>query len=116
LFARALVWNWVHLLQCNVSNQYSGRDEDAVNKPWRPIAAGRISAVAALRLRWALPILSIALSAMYGQRVVITSLALTLATVLYDEMGFSSHWFSKNITSAAGCLILEAGTSMLMGV
>jgi 4-hydroxybenzoate polyprenyltransferase len=93
-FVHALLWHYAHLLHCNLANQYNGREEDAVNKPWRPIAAGRISVSSAFWLRWALPVVCIALSAMYGERLVMTSLALTVVTVLYDEMAFSSVWFT----------------------
>jgi 4-hydroxybenzoate polyprenyltransferase len=93
-FVHALLWHYAHLLHCNLANQYNGREEDAVNKPWRPIAAGRISVSSAFWLRWALPVVCIALSVMYGERLVMTSLALTVVTVLYDEMAFSSVWFT----------------------
>lgn len=40
-----LFWIWIHLLSFNVNNQRSPASvaEDKLNKPWRPLAAGRIS-------------------------------------------------------------------------
>jgi hypothetical protein len=105
----------MHLLQCNVSNQYTGRDEDACNKPWRPIPAGRISPSAAFRLRCALPIICMAMSTLYGGRLLAVSAGTTLVTIMYDELALSSHWVGKNLISVANYLVLEAGTSMLIG-
>lgn len=40
-----LFWIWIHLLSFNVNNQRSPAsvEEDRLNKPWRPLPAGRIS-------------------------------------------------------------------------
>ncbi len=39
-----MLWiGWTHQLMCNVSNQARSCDEDAINKPWRPLSSGRIT-------------------------------------------------------------------------
>jgi 4-hydroxybenzoate polyprenyltransferase len=109
----AIVWLWLHLLQCNVSNQYTGYAEDALNKPWRPIPAGRISISSAFRLRWALPFICLAWSAPYGARVVGASLLTALYAFVYDECGGAKQWAIKNMSCVFAYFALELGATVI---
>ena len=91
-----IAWTWLFLLQFNVSNQSLSLEEDAANKPWRPIPAQRISIAATLWLRWMLLPLCLLISiAVYG--VIQPALALTVFIVLYNEAKFNVHWIMRNV-------------------
>ncbi|KAK7055260.1 UbiA prenyltransferase family [Favolaschia claudopus] len=110
-----IFWIWLHLLQCNVSNQYKSVVEDAINRPWRPLPAGRISATTATILRWALVPTCIGLSALYGADLALTSASLTAVTIAYDEFKLAGHWFGKNLSAMFGYTVFEIGATKLMG-
>jgi hypothetical protein len=112
--ARTLVWIWLHLLQCNTSNQYRSAEEDALNKPWRPLSSGRITLEATYRLRWWTTFACLALSASIDWHVVIPSLVLMITTVVYDEGGLAGHWIGKNFAGVFGYSSFETGASMVM--
>ncbi|KAI0065532.1 hypothetical protein BV25DRAFT_1798511, partial [Artomyces pyxidatus] len=63
--ACAMGWTWLHLLQFCVSNQSANPEEDALNKPWRPIPSRRISVSATHVLRWVLLPICFALSILF---------------------------------------------------
>ncbi|KAG8217134.1 UbiA prenyltransferase family [Butyriboletus roseoflavus] len=108
------VWVWFHLLQTNVSNQTYSTEEDIVNKPWRPLPSGRISVTATRRLRWALLVFCLCLSAWHGTGVVVSSAALSLAQVLHDDVGLNSGPVLKNLMNMCGYLTFESGATMIM--
>lgn len=110
-----LVWIWLHQLQCNVSNQFRSGHEDAINRPWRPIPAGLISEINSLYLRWGLPLLCIGLSSIYGRDVMLTSVAMTVTTIVYDELSMAGHWLGKNLCNISGYVTFEIGATKLMG-
>lgn len=113
-FNQSLFWIWIHLLQCNVSNQYKTREEDLLNKPWRPLPSDRITLEGARNLRWALCVLCLSVSSLYSWRLVCVSLALTFTTIAYDEYGLAGHWIGKNFAGVFGYTTFGAGTLMLM--
>ncbi|KAF7972025.1 hypothetical protein HWV62_19239 [Athelia sp. TMB] len=102
-------------LRCNVSNQASTGAEDAINRPWRPLPAKRITPRQMAALRWALPPLCVALSAAYGWDVAAASAGLTATTVVYDEWSLAGHWIGKNACNIAGYVTFELGASKIMG-
>ncbi|KAF7968447.1 hypothetical protein HWV62_30573 [Athelia sp. TMB] len=110
-----LAWIALHQLQCNVSNQASTGAEDAINRPWRPLPAKRITPRQMAALRWALPPLCVALSAAYGWDVAAASVGLTATTVVYDEWSLAGHWIGKNACNIAGYVTFELGASKIMG-
>ncbi|KAK4182972.1 UbiA prenyltransferase family [Podospora australis] len=59
-----LAWSWLHLLVFNVGNQRRPASlvEDSINKPWRPIASGRLSPDEALPLLRVLVLLAVIVS------------------------------------------------------
>lgn len=100
---------------CNVSNQAGGCTEDALNKPWRPIPSGRISPSHARALRWIVAVLCIRTSEEIGNDMVMCTLALLATTVLYDELGLSSHHIGKSFCNIVGYTSIEVGATKLMG-
>lgn len=108
------VWVWFHLLQANVSNQTYSANEDIVNKPWRPLPSGRISPTAARRLRWALLVFCLCLSALYGTGVVVSSAALSVVEIIHDDVGCSSDPVLKNLMNVGGYLTFESGATMII--
>lgn len=92
-----------------MSNQCVGLQEDAENKPWRPIPSKRITVVAARRLRWAALAVCLVLSARSG--VLLPSVALALATLAYNELRLDSHWASRHVCNALGYAAFNAGAT-----
>jgi 4-hydroxybenzoate polyprenyltransferase len=104
----------MHLLQFNVSNQCGGVDEDALNKPWRPIPAGLISLPAARQLRWKASILSLGFSFVFGTAITWISIIFAIVTWIYNEAHLSLHWFSKSALNAIGYVLFQAGATVIM--
>lgn len=85
-----MLWiGWTHQLMCNVSNQARSCDEDAINKPWRPLSSGRITERHARILRWMLVLVCVTISALFGPDLVLRT------KVLHHQHGehiyFASH-------------------------
>ncbi|RPD56611.1 hypothetical protein L226DRAFT_502096 [Lentinus tigrinus ALCF2SS1-7] len=110
-----MVWVWSHQLMCNVSNQANSRNEDMVNKPWRPLPSGRISERQARALRWIVVGVCLLLSGTLGRGVVLMTLGLFVTTFLYDEVGLSGHHVSKNLCAIGGYTTIEMGATKLIG-
>ncbi|KAI0735534.1 UbiA prenyltransferase family-domain-containing protein [Earliella scabrosa] len=104
-----MLWIWVHLLQFCMSNQCVGLQEDAANKPWRPIPSRRITVAAARHLRWALLAVCLVLSARSG--VLLASAGLAFATLAYNELRLDSHWASRHVCNALGYAAFNAGAT-----
>lgn len=109
------MWIWMHQFMCNISNQSRGAAEDAINKPWRPLPAGRITESQATALRWASVGLCAWWSAMYGPDLVLPTLTLFITTFLYDELGFAGHYIGKNFCNIGGYTSFEIGATKIMG-
>ncbi|KZP16619.1 hypothetical protein FIBSPDRAFT_912253 [Athelia psychrophila] len=114
-FIYGLTWIWLHQLQCNVSNQFQSAAEDSINHPWRPLPSGMISERNMFIMRWVLPPLCVAVSLAFGRDVALTSIALTLTTVVYDEFALAGHWVGKNACNIAGYVSFEIGATKIMG-
>ena len=99
----------MHLLQFCMSNQCVGLQEDAANKPWRPIPSRRITVAAARHLRWALLAVCLVLSARSG--VLLASAGLAFATLAYNELRLDSHWASRHVCNALGYAAFNAGAT-----
>ncbi|KAI0741269.1 UbiA prenyltransferase family, partial [Daedaleopsis nitida] len=111
-----IVWTWCHQLMCNVSNQsWSGPAEDAVNKPWRPLPAGRINQREARVLRWVTVVICLLFSSYLWLDLLPATLGLFLTTFAYDEMGMSGHHIGKNFCNIGGYATIEIGATKLMG-
>jgi len=111
-------WTWLHLLQLCIANQCVDPEEDALNKPWRPIPAGLISVPDARTLHLILLPSCLCLSAWLGPKW--HTVSLELAGLAYHEFHFHSHWLTRNICNAwfygslnAGAAMVAAGESRL---
>jgi 4-hydroxybenzoate polyprenyltransferase len=110
-----IFWIWLHVLQCCVSNQTLDPEEDARNKPDRPIPARRLTIEEALILRWALVPACWIVSACYDVHVVATSIVLCSLTYLYNEMHFHGHFVTRNVFNALGIASFEIGSTLIAG-
>ena len=102
-----MLWIWLHLLQCCVSNQSLDPDEDTSNKPWRPIPSGLISVSSARLLRWIL--LPLCLSVSVRLEAYWEGISLALACLVYNEFGFRTHLFMRDVCNAWGYASFNAG-------
>ena len=107
----AVIWTWLHLLQFTVSNQSLNPDEDALNKPWRPIPSGLISVGYARALRWILLPLCFFFSVCLGTHW--QGISLALAFVAHNELHLHSHWMMRNVCNAWGYASFNAGASAI---
>ena len=112
-----LIWIWIHLLVENISNQRLPGSvvEDAANKPWRPIPAGRLTpSEAQILLRIAVPV-AMGVSRILGS----FEASVTLMTLiwLYNDLGGSgSGPWQRNVLNAAGLSCFGWGAvSVLLG-
>ena len=103
----AVFWTWLHLLQFCVSNQSMDSEEDALNKPWRPIPSGLISVAGARCLRWTLLPSCFFLSAYLEVHWQGTILALSF--LVYNELRLHLHWIMRNVLNAFGYAYFNAG-------
>ncbi|KAG2141128.1 UbiA prenyltransferase family [Suillus bovinus] len=108
-------WIFLHLLQFDTSNQIQDVEEDAKNKPIRPLPAGRISLRHATILRWGLVPACWIGSVLHGGPVLFSSVTLVLFTILYNELQAHRHWLTKNIVTALGFASFEVGGTLIAG-
>ncbi|KAF4562505.1 hypothetical protein EYR36_004166 [Pleurotus pulmonarius] len=108
---RAAFWLWIHLFQFCVANQVLSPEEDALNKPYRPIPSKLISVPAARALRWSLAPICLGLSWVYG--LLNNGVGLALAFALYNEFGLDSYWLSKNLLNAVGSVLWNVGAAKI---
>jgi len=109
--ALAAGWIWLHLLQFTVSNQTLSVEEDAANKPWRPLPARRISLSAATSLRWFSLIACLLVSLKLG--VFPTSVGIAVMTLLHNEAGLHSNWAARNICCGFGYMLFQWGATSI---
>lgn len=106
-----LAYTWLNLLAFCVSNQISslGIKEDTLNKPWRPIPAGRLSLAAARRLSiFTYPIALLASRYVLGG--FLPCILLFVFSVIYNDLGGGDrHWLLRNILNACGFTSFAAG-------
>jgi hypothetical protein len=109
----AVLWTWLHLLQFCVSNQSLNPEEDAKNKPWRPIPSGIVSVVYARILRWILLYLCLSLSISLEAQW--QGISLAIAFIAHNELHLHSHWLMRNACNAWGYASFNAGASAIAG-
>ncbi|KAI1198639.1 hypothetical protein F5X97DRAFT_342534 [Nemania serpens] len=106
---KMLLWSWSNLFIFNLHNQRHGSAvaEDALNKPWRPIPAGRISTMQTTRLMYLMYPILLGVSLRYGGLV--PCVAETLFCLWYNEWGGASRPFTKNLQNGLGFACFFAG-------
>ncbi|KDQ22593.1 hypothetical protein PLEOSDRAFT_1050368 [Pleurotus ostreatus PC15] len=105
------VWVWLHLLQFCAANQALSPEEDALNKPYRPIPAGLISIRGARVLRWLLVPVCLALS--WTLDVIYPGISLAISFVVYNELGLDNYWYTKNFLNAVGLVSWNIGAAKI---
>ena len=113
----ALLWTWLSVFVFCVGNQYTPPAilEDKINKPWRPIPAGRLTADQARNLLLGLITLSWAFSFMIG--VGQATAAFQLMCYMYNELGGSDvHYVVRNLLNGLSVIAASTGVaSVLLG-
>lgn len=109
-------WLWIHLLVQDISNQRlpGGVAEDKINKPWRPIPSGRISAEESqMKLRVLIPValLTSAVLRSFGP----SATFMTLIWLYNDLDAANAGPLQRNVLNAAGlaCCCWGALTTLL---
>lgn len=101
-----VTWLWLNLFVFNLANQRREGSviEDAINRPWRPIPAGRITpAEAQAALYLAAPSVLLASATLLGDRTVLPNLIVLLMVWLYNDVGAANAgpvW--RNLVNAIG--------------
>ncbi|OJA07745.1 hypothetical protein AZE42_08985 [Rhizopogon vesiculosus] len=110
-----IIWIWMHILKHAISNQIQDPEEDKINKPDRPLPAGRITARNAAYVRWLLVPVSLVFSAKYGRLAVASSACAEALSIWYNHFGGGQYWLSKNVLTAAGYICMEVGAIIIAG-
>jgi 4-hydroxybenzoate polyprenyltransferase len=105
-------YTWFNLLGFTVNNQRHPGSvaEDKLNKPWRPIAAGRLTPSQAHTLGVLSIPTAMAISAFVGGGVVQSALLAIFGTIYNDFGGGDGHWLIRNLLNAAGFTSFASGT------
>ncbi|KZO93313.1 hypothetical protein CALVIDRAFT_486076 [Calocera viscosa TUFC12733] len=114
LFASA-AWVWLHQLRCNINNQRGSITEDAGNKPWRPLASGRMTPEQAKWLHAGVTLLCLLVCVPAGRELVVASALLTITTLLYDQLRMSAHWAKRVVLVVTMYGIFEYGATRVIG-
>ncbi|KAJ5291526.1 hypothetical protein N7478_000777 [Penicillium angulare] len=107
-----LAYTWFNLLGFAINNQRSPRSisEDKLNKPWRPIAAGRLTPAQAHTAGRLSIVIAIAASIAAGGGFVQSILLAVFGTIYNDFGGGDNHWLVRNLLNAAGFTSFASGT------
>ncbi|ESZ93045.1 UbiA prenyltransferase [Sclerotinia borealis F-4128] len=109
-----LFWTWITLLPLVIDNQRRPKsiEEDRLNKPWRPIPAGRISSI--LAKRWMQVSYCMALIISYYLETLGQFTGLITLGVLYNEFGWGDNsYVVRNLLNALAFLCYSSGTSLI---
>ncbi|KAJ3491764.1 hypothetical protein NLI96_g438 [Meripilus lineatus] len=81
--------------------------QDQINKASRLIPSSRITVTQAKKLRWVLIFLSLLTSGYHGNLV--AAAIILVADVVYNDLGFSTWWFTKSLLNAVGYVGFQYG-------
>lgn len=110
---RVVFWIWINLLQFCISNQCINPQEDFVNKPWRPIPAGRITREQSEVLQKFIALLALMTSYCWG--VLPAGVLISISTAAYNDFGFHRDMVLRNVCNAVGYASFELGATRLAG-
>ncbi|KAJ7228324.1 UbiA prenyltransferase family [Mycena pura] len=110
-FIIGFLWLESHLLTFEVSSTIVGVEEDRLSKPYRPIAAGRLSVYAAQWLYVAVGVCAVAWSVYLG--LALCTAVYMVAIYCYNEGGMSHHWFLKSFLGSIGYTCYCWGTTII---
>ncbi|KAF3063695.1 hypothetical protein GL218_02601 [Daldinia childiae] len=111
---RVIFFNWSNLLIFDLANQRlpESAQEDALNKPWRPVPGGLVTSVQIRRamLVW-IPIVLIT-NHIFGVGTE-TSLLYVLTWLYNDLMGGDENWICRNVIIATAFWMYNTGSAKL---
>ena len=109
---RVVLWVWINVLIFDLANQRLPHSiiEDSVNKPWRPIPSGRMTAYQARRLLLAIIPIAILITFYIGglEETIVMN---TLEYMYNDLGGADENFVVRNIINAAGFICYSAGAT-----
>ena len=106
-----LSWVWLNVLVFSISNQRSPESvlEDSINKPWRPIPAGKIGMVQARRLLLGTVVVVLTLVVQYLGAIEETVLCF-VATWMYNDLGVADdHFIIRNLLNGVAYILYGSG-------
>lgn len=111
---RMVLFNWLNLLIFNLGNQSmpGAPEEDALNKPQRPIPAGRITQRGAQNLL--MGVILVTLPIMFALDVHLETSLLIVFEYMYNELGGGDvHYHVRNALLSIGFALYNAGSLRL---
>jgi 4-hydroxybenzoate polyprenyltransferase len=94
-------------------------EEDAINKPYRPIPSGLVSYNESIALLFILIPVCVGVSSVFGASI--ASLGVIAASLSYTFLKLDNHWLTKNAMNVAiwypfylGALIIQGKTPWLL--
>ncbi len=106
-----LLWTWINLLSFAVNNQRhpSALQEDRLNKPWRPMPAGRLTGAQAKSLALVTYPSTFLASILLGGGTA-QCVLLALFGYLYNDLkGGDVNWLLRNLLNACGFTCFASG-------
>ena len=102
-------WIWINLLLFDLSNQSQpgSIEEDLENKPWRPVASGRLSSQDIPNWENLARFTAFYISLNAGGMG--SFLLLQILTFLYNGLNGGEYWLSRNLLNAGGYLSFMIG-------
>lgn len=112
-----ICWTWLTLLLVDISNQRQPKSipEDRLNKPWRPVAAGRLSVVDARRLLFvAIPTVLVITRLWFAESFALT-VTFIIGSYMYNDLGGADESsFIRNLLNAIGITCFAAGATRVI--
>ncbi|KAI0900753.1 hypothetical protein F4806DRAFT_449811 [Annulohypoxylon nitens] len=104
-----LVWSWSNLLLFNLHNQRhdSAIAEDSLNKPWRPLPSGRLTADQATKVMYLMYPVTLSITISCGG--IVPCLIEMFCCLWYNEWGGATNPFLKNILNGLGFYSFYSG-------
>lgn len=104
-----LLWSWSNLLLFNIHNQRhtAAIDEDAINKPWRPLPSKRLTPQQATWAMYAMYPVTLSITLTFGGAF--PCLFHAALSVWYNEFGGDSTPWTKNLLNGFGIASFFAG-------
>lgn len=105
-----ILWVWINVLIFDLANQRLPNSiiEDSINKAWRPIPSGRLTACQARRLL--LAVLPIAILVTYYTGGMEETIVMNTLMYMYNDLGGADENFVvRNLINAAGFICYSAG-------
>jgi hypothetical protein len=110
-FTQTFSWVWINVLAFSISNQRSPDSilEDSINKPWRPIPAGKITAAQAGRLHLAAMAVGLSLIVLYLGAIEETVICFVGTWIYNDLGGANDHFVVRNFLNGIAYIVYCSG-------